>query len=289
MSLQRLVGAFPQPMSMVVAYGSSVFSQGHASDGDGTRLLDLLIAVDDPVAWHRLNMAKHAEHYTGAFRLLGPRAVARFQDWGGAHCFFMPFVRVNDVPCKYGVIATSSLLRDLTQWDTLYCSGRLHKPVKVVSCNEPQLVRAMQDNLGRALNVALLHLSAVQRAEPTVVSEHALYACIAGLSYKGDVRMGVGESPTKVLDIVNNNLAAFRELYAPYVEALLVEKVLARSASNDLILCDRAALERAVPAKWHSPDALARLVRRVSAVQSVKGLVTAGRWCPVLRYTVGCH
>lgn len=29
---------------------------------------------------------------------------------------------------KYGVVGTAMLIRDLTQWDSLFCAGRLHKP-----------------------------------------------------------------------------------------------------------------------------------------------------------------
>jgi translocator assembly and maintenance protein 41 len=272
--LRRLVSAFPLPTSLVVAYGSSVFSQGRASDGDVNKLLDLLIAVDDPAAWHARNMARHADHYTLTWRALGPRAVARFQEWGGARCFFMPFVRVNGVPCKYGVVSTSSLLRDLEHWDTLYCSGRLHKPVKILSCTDARFPSALEANLRRALHVSLLQLSSQQ---PGVVSEQALYTHIAGLSYEGDVRMGVGESPSKVRNIVDNNLSAFQALYGPFMEELIAEKVVALAPPASLVVSDRAALERSVPFQWRSPEELARLVRHVSLVQTVKGLATAGQ------------
>lgn len=34
---------------------------------------------------------------------------------------------------KYGVITVDQLCKDLIEWETLYCSGRMHKPVRVFS------------------------------------------------------------------------------------------------------------------------------------------------------------
>lgn len=34
---------------------------------------------------------------------------------------------------KYGVITVDELCKDLIEWETLYCSGRMHKPVRPFS------------------------------------------------------------------------------------------------------------------------------------------------------------
>lgn len=36
---------------------------------------------------------------------------------------------------KYGVVTMDHLCKDLIEWQTLYLSGRMHKPVSSVVCN----------------------------------------------------------------------------------------------------------------------------------------------------------
>jgi hypothetical protein len=48
-----------------------------------------------------------------------------------------------------------------------------------------------------------------------------LYHTICGLSYTGDVRMGIGENPKKIQNIVSANLAGFRGLYKPLLASVL--------------------------------------------------------------------
>lgn len=56
---------------------------------------------------------------------------------------------------------------------------------------------------------------------PEKLTEHELYATIAGISYLGDPRMAFPtENPRKVANIVDHNMQNFRRLYAPLIESL---------------------------------------------------------------------
>lgn len=87
---------------------------------------------------------------------------------------------------KYGVISTAKLVEDLSDWTTLYVSGRLHKPVQFLvdpsGQSEAVMRCALQKNLLHALRVSALLL-------PERFDEAQLFSTIAGLSYTGDVRM----------------------------------------------------------------------------------------------------
>lgn len=58
---------------------------------------------------------------------------------------------------KYGVVRMAALQRDLLHWNSLYCAGRLHKPVATLR-QHAAVTAAQQHNLQAALRVALLLL-----------------------------------------------------------------------------------------------------------------------------------
>jgi len=191
---------------------------------------------------------------------------------------FFPYVMLDGLPCKYGVIALEDLLRDLRTWDTMYCSGRLHKPVKVLASTEA-VDAAMADNLRAALGVALLVL------HPSEPSEVALYMTIAGLSYEGDVRMGLAEDRNKVRSIVENNVAGFRSLYAAPIRELEDQSIVQKRPDGSLALVAEAALRARTRAHFSSRERLAEVVRRTSLAQTAKGIVSAGP-CRSLTYAM---
>jgi translocator assembly and maintenance protein 41 len=141
--------------------------------------------------------------------------VSWMQDGWGAGMYYNPFITVNGVMIKYGVVHLDTLARDLSTWDTLYLAGRLQKPVKILR-DDPRIRLANQVNLISALRTALLML-------PETFTERQLYERIAGLSYMGDPRMHsmiASESPSKVSNIVGAQLPGFRQLYVPLIDNL---------------------------------------------------------------------
>ena len=335
-SLADLLDAFP-PVDFAFAYGSAVVPQaGYTAAQRAAAMVDLVFAVDAPAAWHDANLAVHGAHYSAAGWVGGGAGAAALQERWGAGIYYNPLVRVRGRLLKYGVIRAATLRDDLRHWSTLYVSGRMHKPVRVLRPCEATRAAAAANHRA-ALAAALLQL-------PARFSEGELYRAVCGLSYAGDVRMGVAESPHKVRDIVAAQLPALRELYAapisaaPPAAALFAAPAadggdgadgaggdggtLEQSAGADA----RAALARALPStaraelvaalspaasRWRgAPEAAdadaaddavralwartaddaaanaqlaaavrrscARIVRRASAGQSLKGLITAG-------------
>ena len=211
---QQVLSCFPrQHLRLAFAYGSGVFQQqGHKDMSKN--MLDFVFVVDDPVEWHQQNMIQNYSHYS-FLKLLGPEYLTRFQNQVGARIYFNTLVPCEGRIIKYGVIKTDSLINDLFDWETLYVSGRLHKPIQVVHRemdDTSELPVAMTTNLNSAVHTALLLLD-------ETFTEEQLYMTIAGLSYSGDFRMTVGEDKNKVNNIVKPNLVQFRELYSSILES----------------------------------------------------------------------
>ncbi|KAK9446760.1 mitochondrial matrix Mmp37-domain-containing protein [Limtongia smithiae] len=209
-TLRAALWKFKAPIRYAFAYGSGVFSQGQKYTQKPQ--VDLIFGVTYTQHWHSLNMAQYPEHYS-LIRYFGSGAVSYVQDRLGAGVYFNPYVEINGLTIKYGVVNIDTLCRDLLTWDTLYLSGRLHKPVKILR-DDPRVRMANQRNLFSVVRTALLLL-------PEKFSEHDLYRTIASISYTGDPRMDVGaENPNKVVNIVHNQMPHFHRLYAPLIDTL---------------------------------------------------------------------
>lgn len=229
-ALRQILWQFKAPIRYAFAYGSGVFPQSAATSGGsstlhpnppeaitkvqqgGQKMIDFIFGVSYTQHWHSLNLQQHRDHYS-ALGSLGSYAVGKVQDAFGAGVYFNPYITVNGVLIKYGVVNLDTLCKDLSEWNTLYIAGRLQKPVKILRDN-PSVRLANQVNLISAVRTALLLLG-------DEFTERELYSTIAGISYMGDPRMSVGgDDPRKVNNIVSNQISNFRRLYAPLIDNL---------------------------------------------------------------------
>lgn len=207
---QRIIQSFPDGIQMAFAYGSGVIQQqGHKDPS--ANMIDFIFVVDQPKTWHQENIKRNSKHYS-FLKYLGSKNVTRIQTNYGARVYFNTLVPFENRIIKYGVISTDNLILDLLDWDSLYVSGRLHKPVKLICLpTSTELCSAMQINLQSALHSAFLLL-------PEKFTEEELYLKIAGLSYNGDFRMTIGEDKNKVANIVKPNVPYFRHLYEHLID-----------------------------------------------------------------------
>lgn len=98
-----------------------------------SKMIDFIIVVDDTLSWHQENLRKNRAHYS-FLKHFGPRVITKVQEDFGANVYFNTLIPYNDQTLiKYGVIKKSHFVNDLLDWDHLYVSGRLQKPVQVIS------------------------------------------------------------------------------------------------------------------------------------------------------------
>lgn len=253
--LKPLLSLFPRPdeISYAFAYGSAVFEQklhptlppvqanpqmAIKKAQPTPNMIDLVLAVDRPLDWHRENLQLNGRHYAGGMRALGPRWISSLQTNFGAKVFYntlvtvpkpssISFVAEDDILIKYGVISTADLINDLLDWETLYIGGRLHKPTLTLKQDEAnsELSNALRMNTSSALHAALL-------LQAERFTEEQLYMSIAALSYNGDFRMTFGEDRNKVAKIVRPQIAAFRALYGPLITSDLLKDLVSWTPSS---------------------------------------------------------
>lgn len=186
-------------------------------------MLDLILVVDDPLAFHSANLTQNPGHYS-FLRSFGPSLVTRYQESLGAKVYYNTLVPVtldeDSLLIKYGVIRTQHLINDLLDWDHLYIAGRLHKPVEILcKANSQPLATAVTMNLRSAIHSALL-------MHDETFSEESFYRTITGLSYAGDFRMTIGEDKNKIRNIVSAQVHQFRDLYHPILMNESMQKVI---------------------------------------------------------------
>lgn len=299
---QRVMSKLPSGIQMAFAYGSGVFQQ--TGQDKSKNMLDFILVVDNAQIWHAENLKLNKSHYSFLSRL-GPRYITKIQENFGAGIYFNTLVPFEDRLIKYGVISKSRLITDLLEWDTLYVSGRLHKPVRLIVLPKCQDVHdAMRYNLLSAIHSALLLL-------PESFKEEDLFKKIASLSYSGDFRMTFGEDKGKVDKIVMPNLPYFKNLYGNLLDSRqyihwdkntgmieqypshmsqfhhlnLLPKAVQQGLLQQKTIAGRTPpdLEEVIWTLAHDWDcgeyvakSIANIVNKSSWSQSVKGIFTAG-------------
>ncbi|XP_005095408.1 phosphatidate cytidylyltransferase, mitochondrial [Aplysia californica] len=302
-SLYRdIVHEFPDGIQMAFAYGSGAIQQGNAND-KSKNMLDFIFVVDKPRRWHRINLERHPHHYS-FLKHFGPRTITRIQERYGAGAYFNTLVPMAGRTIKYGVISTARLVTDLLDWESLYISGRLHKPVSfVVIPSDENLLTALTVNLRSAVHAALLLL-------PDMFTEEQLYLTIAKLSYAGDFRMAVAEDNNKITNIVQPSLPLFRQMYSSFLledvhstwwpqEGQLEQALTFESRHHHLKCLPTKVLYGLLMQKYqigvfpdleeiiklhaydsdcgsHVAQSIRHIVKRSSVSQSLKGILTAG-------------
>ena len=233
-ALRHVLDELP-PAAHAFGYGSAVFAQprvvADASDGTSPApprpsgaVVDCVLAVESPRAWHAANMARNPAHYAPHLRALGPSAVVALADRVGVGFHYNTLVPWPErapnprgfAAYKYGVVSVARLREDLRTWRDLFGAGRMQKPVLTVGDADAGVAADGAANLDAALALALLSL-------PETFDETRLHEELCAISYRGDVRLVFGaEAADKVASIAAGSAEGLRRLYA---DAMRSERV----------------------------------------------------------------
>ena len=135
----NILNKFPvKHIKFAFAYGSGVFKQLENNKAH-ENMIDFVFVVDDSIKFHMENLKQNASHYS-FLKHFGPYYLSKLQGEFGAACYYNTLVPVKinventsatrTQLIKYGIISEDALIRDLFDWDYLYMSGRLQKPVR---------------------------------------------------------------------------------------------------------------------------------------------------------------
>jgi translocator assembly and maintenance protein 41 len=338
---QLILNKFPQKyIKFAFAYGSAVFKQLE-NEKNSKSMIDFVFVVDDSIKFHDENLKLNWSHYS-FLKYTGPYYINRIQNDFASACYYNTLVSLkldNEAYLvKYGVVSQEALIRDLYDWDFLYLSGRLQKPVRIIKSPSDVLRQAESsqqeqqpssstigidlnynfESVNKSIDLALqtnlknaLHASLLLLPEKFTLLE--LFTTIASLSYSGDFRMIIGENRNKVNNIVQPQLAAFTELYKLYLikecfeehlncnfETGIVTQSLDRNTVyHHLTMLPKNLIQTMINLKFKTThyydleeytfkianridyneivmESIRSIVKYASAVQSFKGVFTAG-------------
>ena len=257
---------------LILGYGSAVFKQARHLAGTP----DFLIVTDDVSEFHRVNVARYPQHYS-FLRYTGHRPFAYLNKSAPFVHYSVNATLATGLTCKYGVVGKTDLLRTMRTWESLYLPGRLHKPIAIIDSVDKVTRSDFEDAL--LLNrLNALRLAALLSPAPCTASD--LIERVIGLSYLGDVRMGVAERPDKVRAILEGQREELDLIYMPLMpKAGLVETERGYCA-NDMVIDSLPQILSSDLPKQRA-DYQRELVRRVcflnardSVMQAAKGLLT---------------
>ena len=96
------------------------------------KVIDLIIAVDNTLEFHKKNMKMNRKHYSMWSKIM-PWHITDFVQRNGTKLYYNPMVKFKDWEdgntYKYGIIQHSDFMSDLNDWTEFFVAARLQKPV----------------------------------------------------------------------------------------------------------------------------------------------------------------
>lgn len=129
--------------------------------------IDVIMAVKDPIEFHKANLKMNKTHYTYFVRSTHGRIVHKMQNIGARMHFNIIRLDNNDeikvmsdgeeqsVKMRYGIISLDDMLRDLQHWETLLSSSFMQRPYEELE--QGQRYDEVQDKQRTNLKSALAY------------------------------------------------------------------------------------------------------------------------------------
>ena len=210
---------------MLLGYGSGVFRQaGYTNQAD---MVDVLALVSRKSAY--LDDLKNAGFVSPSSNMMGKLSnpeIVYFADISISH----------KVRVKLGVVEYDKCLSRLRDWeDSFYIAGRLQKPIQILYSSDISTLQFFHD--AQAVNHRFAIIAALLALPPKhTYSLSDLYTSLVGLSYLGDIRVGIAENPKKIPNILTGQYDLLHGIYSKYLSEFGVLK-------DDSFQCNLSANE----------------------------------------------